>query len=40
VLSTAPAGRLFSERHQASHARTNGRNPGLARQIAALITGG
>jgi predicted O-linked N-acetylglucosamine transferase (SPINDLY family) len=38
VISTAAAGRLFSERHQASHAHTAGRNPGLARQMAALIT--
>jgi predicted O-linked N-acetylglucosamine transferase (SPINDLY family) len=40
VRSTASEGRLFSQRHQASHAHTTGRNPGLARQIAALITAG
>ena len=38
VISTAATGCLFSERHQASHAHTGGRNPALARQIAALIT--
>lgn len=38
VLSPGPAGRLFSERHQQSHARTRGRNPRLAGEIARRIT--
>lgn len=34
VLVPGPPGRLFSERHQLSHARTAGRNPRLAGAIA------
>jgi hypothetical protein len=39
VLPAGPPGRLFSARHQLSHARTAGRNPALARQVAELIAG-
>jgi predicted O-linked N-acetylglucosamine transferase (SPINDLY family) len=38
VLSPGPAGRLFSERHQYSHARTRGRNPALGGALVRLVT--
>ena len=37
VLSAGAPGRLFSERHQQSHARTHGRNPRLAAEISHLV---
>lgn len=40
VLSHGSRGQLFSERHQLSHARTGGRNPALAGQIARLAMAG
>lgn len=37
VIGPPSGGPLFAQRHLLSHARTRGRNPTLARQIAALI---
>lgn len=37
VIGPPSGGSLFAQRHLLSHARTRGRNPTLARQIAALI---
>ncbi|KQN73015.1 tetratricopeptide repeat protein [Sphingomonas sp. Leaf62] len=37
VIGPPSGGPLFAQRHVLSHARTRGRNPTLARQIAALI---